>query len=213
MVGYRGGVQVPRPKVNHMIRNLAPVLAVALHRFESLDVRPLVDEKGIDQFVEDAARSAAAAGAVAGVGGAPTFLVGFTADTVNLVFQHVRVAMAVVYARTGRYSRRPSELLPILALSLGRRLPGTLGVQALVSMVAAAMAARLGKRFLGKAVPLVGVAFGGVVNYRYIKGVAQVLQDAPLHELAPTAVDVDAIDRRPALTARRDPEPVTTAAG
>jgi hypothetical protein len=207
------GYRFPGTKVNHMPRNLVPVLAVALRRFEGLDVRPLVDDKGIDQFVEDAARSAAAVGAIAGVGGAPTFPVGFTADTVNLVVQHVRVAVAVVYARTGRYPRRPSELLLILALSLGRRLPQTLGLQSLASMVAAAMAARLGKRFLGKAIPLVGAAFGGVLNYRYIKTVAQALRDAPLHELVSTAVDVHATDRRPALNARRDTEPVTIVAG
>jgi hypothetical protein len=166
-----------------MAPNLASALEHVFDRLDRIDVKAAVDEHGLDSFIEDSARAAAVGGAIAGFGGASTFVVGFTVDTLNLVAQHVRVTMAVVYARTGHQPRRPVELLHVLGLSLDERLPETLGLQSLAATVASAMASRLGKKLIGKVIPVAGAAIGGVANYRYIKSVARTLQEAPVTDL------------------------------
>ncbi|MFD2148417.1 hypothetical protein [Mucilaginibacter antarcticus] len=131
-----------------------------------------VDEMGIDKFVNQCALLAAGSGAVTGVGGFATMLVGVPLDMTNLIAQQFRVTLAVNYYKTGRSKVSFLELLGIVASSLSVD-AGLAVSKRVVEEVASKLLLVLGSKSARRLVPVVGAVIGGSTNYMFIKKVAR----------------------------------------
>jgi len=138
-----------------------------------------VDEMGIDAFVEHCARLAAGTGAVTGLGGAVTFLIGIPADMVNNLTQQFRVTLGIIYHRRGTYNIAFDEFMSIVAVSVGVE-AGMIMTRGVLEHVAERLLIRMGAKAGGRLIPLVGAVIGGTTNYFFIKGVARSVGRLPL---------------------------------
>ena len=146
-----------------------------VHRnLDDLKIKGRVDSLGIDRYIKYCAILAAGTGAASGAGGPITLALGVPADLANTVAQQFRVTLAVIYHRTGRYTVSFPELMKIVGLSLGVEV-GVMGLQALVRVTAQAILKRLTARAAGRAIPFVGAAIGGGLNYAFIKAIGSSL--------------------------------------
>jgi hypothetical protein len=145
---------------------------------DEMKIKEQVDKKGINSYINYCAGLAATTGAVAGVGGAATLVLGIPADVANTIAQQFRVTLAVIYHRTGNYSVSFEEFMKIVAVSLGVEIgaQGVLfGVNYIVKQVAAELAKRLTARTVGRIIPLVGGVVGGGINFAFIKALGKTL--------------------------------------
>lgn len=138
-----------------------------------------VDRMGIDGFIEHCARLAASTGAVTGMGGAVTMIVGIPADLFNTLAQQFRVTMGVIYARRGGYTVTFEELMSVVGVSIGLE-AGLLLTREIFEKMAEKLLLRMGARAGGRLVPVVGAVVGGAANYVFIKSVGASVKKIPL---------------------------------
>ncbi|HXB09329.1 MAG TPA: hypothetical protein VNW04_19525 [Puia sp.] len=138
-----------------------------------------VDRMGLDGFIEHCARLAASTGAVTGMGGAVTMIVGIPADLFNSLAQQFRVTMGVIYARRGSYTVSFDELMSVVAVSLGLE-AGLRLTREILERVAERLLIRMGAKAGGRLIPFVGAVVGGTTNYLFIKSVGVSVKKIPL---------------------------------
>jgi len=138
-----------------------------------------VDRMGLDGFIEHCARLAASTGAITGMGGAVTVIVGIPADLFNNLAQQFRVTLAVIYARRGSYTVTFEELMSVVGISLGLE-AGLMLTREILENVAEKLLLRMGAKAGGRLVPLIGAVVGGTTNYLFIKGVGASVKRIPL---------------------------------
>jgi hypothetical protein len=138
-----------------------------------------VDRMGIDGFIEHCARLAASTGAVTGMGGAVTMIVGIPADLFNNLAQQFRVTLGIIYARRGSYTVSFEELMAVVGISLGLE-AGLMLTREIFEKVAEKLIIRMGAKAGGRLIPLVGAVVGGTTNYLFIKGVGASVKRIPL---------------------------------
>jgi hypothetical protein len=138
---------------------------------DQLGIKQGVDRLGIDKFITQCALLAAGTGAVTGLGGITTMLIGVPVDFVNLVTQQFRVTMAIAYHQTGDYSIKFDDLFKMVASSL-KVDTGMSISKNVMEQVAEKLLLGVGTKTAERLVPLVGAAIGGTVNYLFIKKVA-----------------------------------------
>jgi len=138
---------------------------------DQLGIKQGVDRLGIDKFITQCALLAAGSGAVTGLGGITTMLIGVPVDFVNLVTQQFRVTMAIAYHQTGDYSIKFDDLFKMVASSL-KVDTGMSISKNVMEQVAEKLLLGVGTKTAERLVPLVGAAIGGTVNYLFIKKVA-----------------------------------------
>lgn len=155
---------------------LADLLATAFERIydkiNKEDIKTHVDEKGIEDFIDHCAWLAGASGAIGGFGGIITMLAGLPADTTYRIIQHFRVTLGIIYAKTGNLDLSFEQFMKIIGASLGINIAKGVG-RVVLSNIAKKMLVKISAKSLGRAVPLVGAAVGGTINYSYIKNVAK----------------------------------------
>ena len=134
---------------------------------------------GLDGFIEHCARLAASTGAITGMGGAVTVIVGIPADLFNNLAQQFRVTLAVIYARRGSYTVTFEELMSVVGISLGLE-AGLMLTREILENVAEKLLLRMGAKAGGRLVPLIGAVVGGTTNYLFIKGVGASVKRIPL---------------------------------
>jgi hypothetical protein len=150
--------------------------------YESINlygIKKGVDEMGIDAFIEHCARLAAGTGAVTGLGGPVTFLIGIPADMINNLTQQFRVTLGVIYHRRGTYNIAFDEFMSIVAISVGVE-AGLIMTRGVLEHIAERLFVRMGARAGGRLIPLVGAVVGGTTNYFFIKGVGRSVKRLPL---------------------------------
>ena len=184
-------------------------------------IRRSVDEKGLDTFINESATLAAVTGAVTGLGGAFTAVVGVPVDVLNNVTQQFRVTLAVIYSRRGEYEKLGFEdFMHIVAVSLGVEAGAILTRQMLIN-IAATILKRMTASTVAKAIPIFASVIGGSVNYLFIKGVAAAVKHMDL-DLVPGAkaeakdengeaveaeiVEAEVVEEAPPKKARRAPK-------
>jgi len=138
-----------------------------------------VDRMGLDGFIEHCARLAASTGAVTGMGGAVTMIVGIPADLFNTLAQQFRVTMGVIYARHGNYAVSFEELMSVVGVSVGLE-AGLLLTREFLEKMAEKLLIRMGARAGGRLIPVVGAVVGGATNYVFIKSVGASVKKLPL---------------------------------
>lgn len=147
--------------------------------FDHLDheaVRAEVDAVGFDRFVEESARLAGVTGAVAGLGGALTMIVGLPASIINNVAQQFRVTLAAVYVQQGGDTAPDFDaFMRVVGRSLGLDLEHSLTNSVLIT-IAHNILARLGASAAGAMIPVLGAFIGGGLSYGFIKGIGRSLK-------------------------------------
>ena len=138
-----------------------------------------VDRMGIDGFIEHCARLAASTGAITGMGGAVTMIVGIPADLFNNLAQQFRVTMGIIYARRGRYEVSFEELMAVVAVSVGVE-AGLLLTRQVLENIAEKLLIRMGAKAGGRLIPVIGAVVGGTTNYLFIKSVGASIKKLPL---------------------------------
>lgn len=150
------------------------ILAQSLEKiFESInqfEIKKKVDKMGIDGFINQCAVLAATTGAASGFGGFTTMIVGVPFDVINNVLQQFRVTLGVIYYKKGIYKVSFSELITIVGVSIGVEVGATLTKSVMIS-IANKIIVRLSASAAGKAVPFLGAAIGGSVNYGFVKAI------------------------------------------
>lgn len=154
----------------------ANILAQSFQKiFENInqfDIKNKVDKIGIDEFINQCATLAATTGAVSGLGGFATMIVGVPFDLINTVLQQFRVTLAVIYYKKGVYKVSFFELISIVGQSVGAKV-GAFITKAFLIAIANKILIRMSASIAGKAVPFLGAAIGSYVNYQYIKGIGE----------------------------------------
>jgi hypothetical protein len=134
-----------------------------------------VDKMGLDGFIEHCARLAAGTGAITGLGGPVTMIVGMPADMLNNVTQQFRVTLAVIYHKRGHYQIGFEEFMSVIAVSIGVEAGASLTKAALVR-VAEKLLIRMGEKAAGRMIPVAGALVGGLTNYLFIKGIGKAVK-------------------------------------
>ena len=130
---------------------------------------------GLDGFIEHCARLAAGTGAISGMGGAITMIVGIPADLLNNVTQQFRVTLAVIYYQRGNYNIDFEEFMSIVAVSIGVE-AGTVMTRVLLTRIAEKLLIRMGEKAAGRMIPFAGALVGGLTNYLFIKGIGKTVK-------------------------------------
>lgn len=150
------------------------ILSQSFHKiFESInqfEIKKKVDKMGIDGFINQCAILAATTGAAIGFGGFTTMIVGVPFDVLNNVLQQFRVTLGVIYYKKGVYKISFAELIKIVGVSVGVEVGATLTKSVMIN-VANKILVRLSASLAGKAVPFLGAAIGGSVNYGFVKAI------------------------------------------
>ncbi|WP_462267126.1 hypothetical protein [Mucilaginibacter sp.] len=143
---------------------------------DQLGIKKGVDRLGLDKFVMQCALLAAGSGAVTGLGGITTMLIGVPLDMVNLITQQFRVTMAVSYYHTGSYHIGFNDFFKIVASSL--KVDAGMSVsKKVMEEVAEKLMLNIGTKTAERLVPVVGAVIGGTANYLFIKRVADNLKE------------------------------------
>jgi hypothetical protein len=138
-----------------------------------------IDRMGVDGFIEHCARLAASTGAVTGMGGAVTMIVGVPADLFNNLAQQFRVTLGIIYARRGSYTVSFDELMSVVGVSLGLE-AGLLLTREILERMAGKLLIRMGAKAGGRLIPVIGAVVGGTTNYLFIKSVGASVKKIPL---------------------------------
>jgi hypothetical protein len=173
--------QLIRPgRPGWLIRRLS---AIGFRRvFNSINqygIKKGVDEMGIDSYIEHCARLAAGTGAITGLGGPITFIVGIPVDMLNNLTQQFRVTLGVIYHRRGTYTIAFDEFMSVVAVSVGAE-AGLLMTRSVLENIAERLLLRMGARAGGRLIPLVGAFIGSATNYLFIKGIGKTVKKIPL---------------------------------
>ena len=150
--------------------------------YDSIDqygIKKGVDQMGIDAYIKHCARIAASTGAITGLGGGVSMIVGIPVDLFNNLTQQFRVTLGVIYHRRGTYSLRFEEFMAIVAVSLGVD-AGMIVTRSLLEEIAERLLIRMGASAGGRLIPMIGAVVGGTVNYFFIKGVGASMKRLPL---------------------------------
>lgn len=134
---------------------------------------------GIDAFIEHCARLAAGTGAITGLGGTFTMLIGIPFDMLNNLTQQFRITLGIIYSRRGTYQIGFDEFMSIVAVSLGVE-AGMLVTRTVLENIAEKLLLRMGAKAGGRLIPLVGAIIGGTTNYLFIKGIGKSVKALPL---------------------------------
>jgi len=141
--------------------------------FESInqfEIKEKVDKMGIDGFINQCAILAATTGAASGFGGFATMIVGVPFDVLNNVLQQLRVTLGVIYYKKGVHKVSFTELMKIVGVSIGVEVGATLTKSVMINL-ANKILVRLSASVAGKAIPFLGAAIGGSVNYGFVKAI------------------------------------------
>jgi hypothetical protein len=141
--------------------------------FESInqfEIKQKVDKMGIDGFINQCAILAATTGAASGFGGFATMIVGVPFDVLNNVLQQFRVTLGVIYHKKGVYKVSFAELITIVGVSIGVEVGATLTKSVMIN-IANKILVQLSASTAGKAVPFLGAAIGGSVNYGFVRAI------------------------------------------
>lgn len=142
------------------------------NQIDQLGIKKGVDQLGIDKFINQCALLAAGSGAISGVGGLTTMLIGVPLDFINLITQQFRVTMAISYYNTGSYNIKFNDFFKIVASSL--KVDAGMAVSKnVMEEVAEKLMLTLGSKTARRLVPVVGAVIGGSANYLFIKRVAE----------------------------------------
>lgn len=150
-------------------------LELIFNGISQIKIKETVDREGVDSFINASAMLAATSGALAGAAG----IVGVAAipvDALNIITQHFRVVLAVIYSKTGKYNCTFSEALAIMGLSLGVHA----SARALTTVVARELGKKLATRSAAKLIPFAGAVLGSGANYTYIRSVGAALKKLEL---------------------------------
>ena len=142
-------------------------------------VKKGVDELGLDGYIKHCARIAASTGAISGVGGATSMILGLPLDLLNNITQQFRVTLAVIYDRRGVYALNFEEFMAVVAVSVGLE-AGLIATRSLLENIAEKLLLRLGESAVGRLVPVVGAIVGGTTNYLFIRGIGASMKKLPL---------------------------------
>ena len=138
-----------------------------------------VDTMGLDGFIRHCARLSAGTGAVTGMGGAASLLVGLPFDMLNNITQQFRVTLAVIYDRRGSYEVGFEEFMAIVAVSLGVE-AGLVMTRSLLENIAERLLIRMGAKAGGRLIPVAGAFIGATTNYFFIKSIGASVKALPL---------------------------------
>ena len=150
--------------------------------FDSINqhgIKKGVDEMGIDAFIEHCARLAAGTGALTGLGGPITMIIGLPADMLNNLTQQFRVTLGVIYHRKGTYNISFTEFMSVVALSIGIE-AGLLMTRNVLERIAQRLLIRMGARSGGRLIPLAGAIIGSATNYFFIRSIGRSVKNLPL---------------------------------
>lgn len=139
--------------------------------FDSIDknaVKKEVDEKGLDKFISQCAVRAGGTGAVSGLGGPITMLVGVPVDIINNVYQQFRVTLAVIYSNSGSHEIDFDEFMRIVRVSLGIEV-GMIMTRSIMVTIAERVFLLIRGRIARRLLPVVGAVIGASSNYLFIK--------------------------------------------
>ncbi len=140
-------------------------------QIDQLNIKKGVDQLGIDRFVTQCAILAAGSGAITGLGGITTLLVGVPLDIINLITQQFRVTLAISYHHTGKYALRFEDFFRIVASSF--KVDAGMAVSKnMMEQVAEKILLSVGAKTAERLVPVVGAVIGGTTNYLFIKRIA-----------------------------------------
>ena len=141
--------------------------------YDSIDqygIKKGVDEMGLDAFIKHCARLAASTGAITGMGGAATMIVGIPVDLFNNLTQQFRVTLGVIYDRRGTYTVSFEEFMSIVAVSLGIE-AGMIATRNALENLAEKLLLRMGASAGSRLIPVMGAVVGGTTNYIFIKSI------------------------------------------
>lgn len=138
-----------------------------------------VDTMGLDGFIRHCARLSAGTGAVTGMGGTASLLVGLPFDMLNNITQQFRVTLAVIYHRRGSYEVGFEEFMSIVAVSLGIE-AGLVMTRSLLENIAERLLIRMGAKVGGRLIPVAGAFIGATTNYLFIKSIGASVKALPL---------------------------------
>jgi hypothetical protein len=141
-------------------------------QIDQLGIKKGVDQMGLDKFINQCALLAAGSGAITGVGGVTTMLIGVPLDFINLITQQFRVTMAISYYHTGSYNIRFNDFFKIVASSL-KVDTGMAMSKKVMEEVAEKLMITMGSKTARRLVPVVGAVIGGSANYFFIKRMAE----------------------------------------
>lgn len=145
------------------------------NQIDQFGIKKGVDQLGLDKFVTQCALLAAGSGAITGLGGLGTALIGVPLDMINLITQQFRVTLAVAYHRTGAYEFKFEDFFRIVAASL--KVDAGMSVsKKVMEEVAEKLLVNIGSKTAERLVPVVGAVIGGTANYLFIKRVAENLK-------------------------------------
>jgi len=150
--------------------------------FESINqhgIKRGVNAMGLDGFIQHCARLSAGTGAVTGLGGSVSLLVGLPFDVINNITQQFRVTLAVIYDRRGSYDVGFDEFMSIVAVSLGVE-AGLVMTRSLLENIAERLLVRMGAKAGGRLIPVAGAFIGATTNYLFIKSVGASVKALPL---------------------------------
>lgn len=148
------------------------------NQIDQLGIKKGVDTMGIDKFITQCALLAAGSGAITGIGGISTMLIGVPLDMINLITQQFRVTMAVSYHNTGKYQLSFVEFFKIVASSL-KVDAGIAMSKNIMEEVVEKLMINIGSKTAERLVPVVGAVVGGTANFIFIKRVANNLKKNP----------------------------------
>lgn len=151
--------------------------------FESINqhgIKRGVNAMGLDGFIQHCARLSAGTGAVTGMGGTVSLLVGMPFDVINNITQQFRVTLAVIYDRRGSYEVGFDEFMSIVAVSLGVE-AGLVMTRSLLENTAEHLLVRMGAKAGGRLIPVAGAFIGATTNYIFIKSIGASVKALPLH--------------------------------
>ncbi|GGK04314.1 hypothetical protein GCM10010123_37790 [Pilimelia anulata] len=152
------------------LKLIEKALRFAHENVDGASVGQAVDKMGIDGYIRRCAVLAGVSGGATALGGPAFVLLGVPADLANTALQQVKVTMAVIYHRTGRYRVSFDEFVRIAAISLGIE-AAYIGV----GIVTKEIAKRLTAKLAGRLVPFFGAAVGFGLNVGYITALGRTL--------------------------------------
>lgn len=150
-------------------------------------VKAEVDLVGLDRFIEDCARYAGITGAVTGIGGAATFMVGVPASIANNVAQQFRVTLAYLHTQDPD-APAPAfdDFMKIVGRSLGLDISASASNTIMIT-IAHTILARLGAAGAGALFPIIGAVIGGSLSYNFIWGIGKSLKAMDMAKTTPPA--------------------------